>query len=384
MYDLHSYGRMIADRVRVDAYSRAMKAAIRPGDVVVDLGAGAGYFSILACLLGARKVYAIEPEPSIWVAKASARDLGLEDRIECIQAYGSDLELPERADVVISDLRGGISTFQGNLAAVVDARRRFLREGGVLLPLRDTLHVALVASEPVASWLFSPWSDGVVDQAAARALLANTVHALPRDLLREHDLVTSSAAWATVEYHGEAVARLSGEVSLVATRSAVANGLAVWFDAEITDGIAFSNRPERPGSAYRTMFLPFEEALEIEQGDGIQVALSTSIDAGLWTWEARGAGGREHKQSTLRGELPLPGMLARLSGEHRPYRRKDERTLDRAKSLADGMLTVREIGVAIATENGSDLEEVRSVVKGLGVTIPGVPMHLRGKHPSAK
>ena len=56
MYTVDSFGRMIADPARSTAYAEALRRCVRPGDVVVDLGAGTGAFSLLACRLGAGRV----------------------------------------------------------------------------------------------------------------------------------------------------------------------------------------------------------------------------------------------------------------------------------------------------------------------------------------
>ena len=39
---------------------QAIEAAVRPGNVVVDLGSGPGFFALIACRAGARRVYAID------------------------------------------------------------------------------------------------------------------------------------------------------------------------------------------------------------------------------------------------------------------------------------------------------------------------------------
>src|ERR1700755_2360161 len=127
MYRLTDYGSMLADRRRVDAYARALEAAISPSSVVVDLGAGIGTFSILACKLGAARVYAVEPATIIAVAKDNATRNGVADRIHFLQTRALDLELPEPVDLIVSDLSGAIPLFEEHLPSVIHVRDRFLR-----------------------------------------------------------------------------------------------------------------------------------------------------------------------------------------------------------------------------------------------------------------
>src|SRR5688572_27173656 len=143
MYSLAAYGKMIVDAARMDAYVRALRKAIRPGAVVVDLGCGPGLFALIACQLGARRVFAIEPNDVIQVARDAAREHGLSDRIEFIQELSKKVTLPKRADVIVSDLRGVLPWFGQHIDSIIDARSRFLAPDGVLIPARDRVWVTI-------------------------------------------------------------------------------------------------------------------------------------------------------------------------------------------------------------------------------------------------
>src|SRR5437762_615249 len=104
MYTLSGFNSMIADRARTDAYARALRQVLRPGSVCLDLGTGTGFFAVLACQLGARKVFAIEPDAAIHVARQLAAANGCAERITFIQDLSTRVHLEERADVIVSDL----------------------------------------------------------------------------------------------------------------------------------------------------------------------------------------------------------------------------------------------------------------------------------------
>src|SRR5260370_13151687 len=123
MYSVSVYGQMIADSIRTDAYARALKAAVFPGCIVLEIGTGAtALFAMLACRYGARRVYAVEPDESVVLAREIARANGLADDIEFIQAFSPRIELAEKADLVISILRGTLPFFRNHVPILAYAR----------------------------------------------------------------------------------------------------------------------------------------------------------------------------------------------------------------------------------------------------------------------
>jgi hypothetical protein len=79
----------------------------------------------------------------------------------------------------------------------------------------------------------------------------------------------------------------SAEISWRVARSGVAHGIAVWFDAELADGIGFSNQPGAPELIYGNGVFPFPQPVEVREGEQVEVKLRADLvqDDYVWTWD---------------------------------------------------------------------------------------------------
>src|SRR3954468_23179844 len=114
----------LADSVRVAAFDAALRALVRPGDVVLDLASGTGILGLLACRAGARRVYAIEMGSIAELARDIARANGFGDRFVAIQEVSTRATLPERVDLIVMDGAGRFGFDGGVVETLSDARRR--------------------------------------------------------------------------------------------------------------------------------------------------------------------------------------------------------------------------------------------------------------------
>ena len=144
---------MIRDRVRTDAFHRAINAVVCPGDTVLDVGAGSGILSMFAARAGAARVYAVERTPIAGLAEQLAAANGVADTVTVIQADVIDIELPEQVDVIVSEWLGGFGIDEGMLAPVIAARDRWLKPGGVMIPHTVTAWTALVHDRYLADMI---------------------------------------------------------------------------------------------------------------------------------------------------------------------------------------------------------------------------------------
>jgi protein arginine N-methyltransferase 1 len=348
VYDFPLYGEVIDDGPRMRPYVEALRLAVTPGSVVLDLGTGGtGFFAMLACRFGARRVFAIEVDDAIQVARETARDNGFANRIEFLQGRSSDIDLPERADVIISDLRGVLPLNQDAITTVVDARQRLLAPGGRLIPASDTLWIACVETPDLYDDHVKPWAATAYgfDLGAARDIVLNRV---TRAVVRPEHVRLESRRWTTIDYATVKDPNARGRFEWVAGDDATLHGLCVWFDTDLGDGVGFSNRPGEPETVYGNAFLPLFRPGVLEQGDQVVVDLRADLVAGdyVWRWSttATGSGGKTrwcHRQSTFQG-LPLSAdSLRRRAATYVPVLGPDAE-MDR--HVLEAMMGGRSIG----------------------------------------
>lgn len=286
-----SHEAFIADRVRMRAYAGAIAAAVRPDDVVLDLGCGTGILSLLAARAGARKVYAVDRASIIDDARETARRNGLDGRIEFIRSAFEDLVLPERVDLVVHEIIGGHFWDEGLLPAITRARRLHLARAGRLLPFRIEVFVAPTThlSELERSLAFWRRKHHGFDFGTfgRRALVQGAVAALAPSYIVLRD--TSSFLAPAKRVLALDLRRASGlpervTASFRLARGGRLTGLCTFLRVHLDRRHSFSTGPGRPGAHWGQVFLPAFEPLSARRGARLRVSLSMAERASDWRW----------------------------------------------------------------------------------------------------
>jgi len=324
MYSLRDFGAMIADAGRFGAYAKAIAAAVRPGDTVAEIGCGPGVFSLLACRAGARRVFAIESDDSIQFARQLAAANGFTDRIEFFQSDSRKTELPERVNVIVSDIRGVLPLHDHAIPALEDARQRFLADSGIMIPHRDTLKAAVIEANEYYSRLTSPWQKAVpaVDLSASLLPILNQTYS---SSFKNDQLLTQPQDWGLLDYAVGAPARLAAELEFSVARNGTAHGVCLWFETNLFEEIGYSSGPGGDATIYGQIFLPWLRPVTIAEGQEIQVELRADLIGQdyVWSWNTAipardGSPPTSFQQSTFQGANFSPHSLRRQAVDYAP------------------------------------------------------------------
>jgi protein arginine N-methyltransferase 1 len=355
MYSIQNLGSMIADSVRMEAFDKALKRTITPASVVLDIGAGSGILSLLACKYGARRVYAVEPADSIVVGQMCAMANECGDRIQFIQAVSTSIELPEQVDVIVSDLHGVLPIYQQHLPSIIDARKRFLRPGGVLIPQRDRIWMVPVdAAKIYADRVHGhhPNAYGVNMEPALRF----TRNTLNKDTLLPEHLLAQPLEWFNLDFTKVETSDHAQTLTWTVARDGVCHGIGAWFDAELLEGIGFSNAPGQPKTVYDRAFFPWHAPVTVRAGDAIKTSLHADLRDGeyIWRWESQVYRSEapntpviDFRQSEFFGEIQLTSKRRKRATNFIPRLTASAQVDRQILNWMDGSASIAEIAAKI-------------------------------------
>jgi len=357
MYSISSYGRMILDKLRMEAYLQALKRSIQPGSVVIDIGTGTGIHALMACQLGARKVYAIEPADAIHLARQVAMANGYSDRIEFIQGLSTKLTLPEKADVIISDLHGIMPWFAQHLPSLADARQRLLKPDGVLLPQKDTLWGGVVTVPDLYEHYASPWQNSPYgfDLSAGLKVELNT---WGRGRAHLEQFLANPIRWAEIDYRTVEDPNLKAQINWTTHQSGIAHGYMLWFDTVVTEDVTLTSAPYAPEIAYGSAFFPFLKPVELQAGDQVELDIRADLISQdyMWTWHTQitraglASPVAEFKQSNFFSQTLDPQKLRKRVPSYVPSLNEDGQIDCSILQSMNQQLTVEQIAQKVAAQ----------------------------------
>lgn len=341
----------LSDTRRTSLYRTALVKAVRAGDCVMDLGCGCGVLGLLSLEAGAGRIIGIESGPILEVARQSFGLLGAGDRFVGLNGQSHRLDIPEQVDVVVCDHVGYFGFDYGIIALLRDARQRFLKPGGTLVPSLLDLRIAPVESE--AEWnKVAAWKESGIPEALhwVHELSCNTKHSAS---FPEEALVSRPATALQVVLGDPGPDFLKMKVAFIADRDATLHGIAGFFAARLHDDVWMTNEPGHTQAINRPqVFLPLCDPVAIRSGERIDVTLTARPSEHVIAWNiALPEQGVKYRQSTLKGETMTARTLRLVDPAYRPGLGKLAKARQIVQGYCDGTRTIVEITDAVLGEH---------------------------------
>ena len=282
------HARMLHDDRRTRDYIAALREAVRPGDVVLDIGTGSGVLAIAAARAGARHVYAVEASDIADVAERVFVTNGVQERVTLIRGWSREIELPERADLLVAEVIGNEPFEEEILETTLDARHRLLKPNARLIP--HTL-------ELVARPLFIPEAEarqraigrraverwrqlygiefGPLLEAAFPGPVNNPTEA---EVLARWQPVGPPLTLAVVKLGRYEQPIVDASADLSVASAAEVNAVAVTFRAHLHGSTVHTLDPWRwPSSSWATSVWVLPDALRVGSGETLRVRYSRRV-----------------------------------------------------------------------------------------------------------
>jgi SAM-dependent methyltransferase len=276
------HARMLDDSRRTNDYLAAIADAVRPGDVVLDIGTGSGILAVAAARAGARRVFAVEASDIAGVAERVFAANGVDDSVTLVAGWSRQIELPERADLLVSEVIGSEPFEEEILETTLDARRRLLKPEARLIPSKLTLlarplmvpdaeaRLHVIGHSAVERWR---GSYGMEFQPLVDAAIRGPVHTqVEGEVVTGWPPVGPPVFLTAVDLASFDSVSIRASADLSVDSAATVNAVAVTFRADLHDSIVHTLDPWKwPASSWATSVWLFPDPIHVGPQEVLRV-----------------------------------------------------------------------------------------------------------------
>lgn len=266
---------MMNEPLRNLAYRDAIRALVKPGDLVLEIGAGAGLLSMMAAEAGAKQVVTCEMVDEVaQTAKEIIARNHFADRVKVVSKHSSGLtlgeDLPERADVMVSEILANDFVGEGVLPSLNDAMKRLLKPGARIIPSHGAIMGVLVGGEEIEYRLRIDEVCGF--DVSPFAKLRPWRQTIPNRI--DYDALSADTALAAYDFSKiDTLAPLDATISIPALKDGLCYGLMQWIAIDLAPGIRYENHPQNVESVWNKVLYAFPEPIMLRAGESLDVRL---------------------------------------------------------------------------------------------------------------
>lgn len=370
VYDDLLYHVLAHDERRNHSYKVAIERAVKD-KIVVEIGTGREAILARFCAeAGARKVYAIEiGDEAFRDASALVEKLGLQDVIHLIHGDATKTEIPELADVCVSEIVGPIGGCEG-AAVLINDSRRFLKPGGLMIPGRSVTKIAAAT-----------FPDALLTHPGFNEVPGSYVPRIFEEIGRPFDLrlciknfdaskvISTAAAFEDLDYNRPIALEETHSIELQVEKDGRLDGFVVWLNLHTIEGEVINTLQYE--YCWLPVFVPvFDPGIRVTAGDRIVATIERTLCENRLNPDFRVRGRLlrtngeqiEFAHDSLHHETPYAGTpFYRRLFERDPnglflegYRRDLHRKLKEMPVTADGAIDRERLPVVDRSSAGSD------------------------------
>ncbi|MFH1441170.1 MAG: 50S ribosomal protein L11 methyltransferase [Candidatus Omnitrophota bacterium] len=344
---------MLKDKIRMTYYQNAISEVVKKGSVVLDIGTGSGILAYFAFQAGAKKIYAIEHGEIIEDAKKLAQLNRLNKKIIFLNGMSDKIELPEKVDVVISEILGNFGIEENVHKFTIDARKRFLKPGGMLMPCWLDLYLVPVESKTIWEENIEIWNNNffgfnlfpIRNYAISQRYLTDCPG---KDRFLSKPALISHSNFYEIDTMPSIF-----EAKFIINKTGGFQGWLGYFKAGLSKNIILSTDPKESVTHWKQVFFPIANTVRVKSGDEVYVKIKAIPRKNniFWEWKTRIFRNKAEAASFSQTNFNITKEELVLGrADFKPALTPEAEIYRRILSLCDGIKTNQEIADTIITE----------------------------------
>ena len=265
---------MINDDERNEAYERALKRAVRPSSIVLEIGTGSGLVAMMAARAGAKQVVTCEVLPILAeVAEETVARNGLADRVKVVPKKSTQLklgeDLPEKADIFVSELIN-IGMLAPNMLPIIrHARENLAKPDAAIIPAAAVVWGALAQCDHLAR--INPVKTVCGFDMAAFDRFRSPGYT-PIDVAADpHRLLSDRFRALDFDFRTNMKEMDSHGLAVVAKEAGLCHGIVFWFDLILDPETVYNSASRSRTNHWKQAMQFFPQPVEVKPGDRLEI-----------------------------------------------------------------------------------------------------------------
>lgn len=289
---LHIHRLMLADKVRILSYKKAIEDNVKKSDVVLDIGCGTGILSFFAAKKGCKKVYAVDNSDIIDCAIETARLNNLDRNIEFVKCDILKFKPKEKIDVLIHDQIGYFVWDEGLFSKIRYIKDNYLKENGIIIPFKIEFYLVPINRKFYFEKNLSFWRRKKYEidfsNLMMREFMQNREFYITPILIRlknTNPFLCREKLVYTVDLKKNI--KMPGEIRAIyrLKKNSQLTGMCGYFKIYLDEKNVISTRPRRINTHWQQIFFPCLEEKAILQDSTLNFILFPSENIEQWRFK---------------------------------------------------------------------------------------------------